>query len=128
MALKRGGSVLIGLALFLLAFMSGASIAWGQMGSQGTVNVTVLDPTGGVVQGAKLVLQDIATNDSHNGETQQVGSYSFVTLPLGTYRLTITKAGFETEIFNSVVVQGGRITDVKVTLKVGAAVEKVVVD
>jgi hypothetical protein len=100
----------------------------GQMSSQGTVNVTVFDPTGGVVQGAKLFLRDMATNDSHNGETQQVGSYSFVTLPLGTYRLTVSKAGFENEVLNSVVVQAGRTTDIKVTLKVGAATQTVVVD
>ncbi len=113
---------------FVLVLSFGASTSWAQMGSQGTVSVTVLDPTGGVVQGAKLVLQDLATNDSHNGETQQVGSYSFVTLPLGTYRLTVSKAGFENEVLNSVVVQGGRTTDIKVTLKVGAAVDTVVVD
>jgi len=83
---------------FVLVLSFGASTSWAQMGSQGTVSVTVLDPTGGVVQGAKLVLQDIATNDSHNGETQQVGSYSFVTLPLGTYKLTVSKAGFENEV------------------------------
>ncbi len=119
---------LCALGVFALVLSFGPSMSWAQMSSQGTVNVTVLDPTGGVVQGAKLVLQDIATNDSHNGETQQVGSYSFVTLPLGTYKLTVSKAGFENEVLNSVVVQGGRTTDIKVTLKVGAAVDTVVVD
>ncbi len=119
---------LCALGVFALVLSFGPSMSWAQMSSQGTVNVTVLDPTGGVVQGAKLVLQDLATNDSHNGETQQVGSYSFVTLPLGTYRLTVSKAGFENEVLNSVVVQGGRTTDIKVTLKVGAAVDTVVVD
>jgi hypothetical protein len=115
-----------GVFLWVLSF--GASTSWGQMGSQGTVNVTVLDPTGGVVQGAKLVLQDLATNDVRSAETQQLGNYGFVTLPIGKYKLTVSKAGFENEVLNSVVVQGGRTTDVKVTLKVGSAVETVVVD
>jgi tetratricopeptide (TPR) repeat protein len=67
----------------LVAVLSfGASTSWSQMSSQGTVSVTILGPTGGVVQGAKLVLQGISTNHSRNRETQQVGSYSFVTLPL----------------------------------------------
>src|ERR1051325_3435595 len=101
---------------------------WAQMASQGTVIVIVLDPSGSAVQGAKLVLQDLATNESREGETLQAGTYSFVTLPLGTYKLTVSKTGFQNELLNAVVVQGGRVTDVKVTLKVGAATETVVVE
>src|SRR5438876_9943240 len=128
MAQKRGGSLFKGLlALFLLTLISGAPSAWAQMGSEGTVNVTVLDPTGGVVQGAKLALKDLASNEVRDAETQQLGAYSFVALPLGTYELTVLKDGFQTEVLGSVVVQGGRVTDVKVTIRVGAASEKVVV-
>jgi hypothetical protein len=113
--------------LFVLLFSVGARTSPAQMGSQGTVNVDVLDPSGSVVQGAKLVLQDLATNNIRNGETQQTGGYSFAVLPIGTYRLTVTKDGFQTQVLNAVEIQGGRVTDVKVTLKVGVAVEKVVV-
>jgi len=98
-----------------------------QMTAQGTVTVAVVDATGGVVQGAKLELQDSATNEIRTAETQQAGGYSFVGLPAGTYKLTVTKAGFQTELLDSVTVQAYRVTDIKVTLKVGAAVEKIVV-
>src|SRR5580700_9835472 len=114
------------LGVVALLFAVGAPTAWPQT-SQGTVTVLVMDPSGGIVQGAKLVLQDTATNEVHTAETQQVGSYTFVALPLGTYRLTVSKTGFQTEILDAVVIQGGRVTDVKVPLRVGAAVEKVVV-
>jgi hypothetical protein len=97
------------------------------MTSQGTVVVTVVDSSGAAVQGAKLNLQDAATNEVHEAETQQVGSYSFVALPAGTYKLAVSKPGFQSEVLDSVTVQANRVTDVKVTLKVGAAVEKVVV-
>src|SRR6266704_2758854 len=97
-----------------------------QMTSQGTVTVSVVDASGGAVQGAKLQLQDTGTNQIREAETQQVGSYSFVALPAGTYKLTVTKVGFQSELLDSVVVQSSRVTDVKVTLKIGAAVEKVV--
>ncbi len=114
--------------LSILFVLACCSPSWAQMGSVGTVNVLVLDPSGAAVQGAKLVLQDLATNVTHEGETQQAGSYSFVSLPLGTYKLTVSKTGFQNELLNTVVVQGGRVTDVKVTLKVGAATETVVVE
>ncbi|HXY14936.1 MAG TPA: carboxypeptidase-like regulatory domain-containing protein [Terriglobales bacterium] len=97
------------------------------MTAQGTVTVFVVDPSGGAVQGAKLQLQDLATNQIREAETQQVGSYSFVALPTGTYKLTISKTGFQSEVLDTVVVQSNRVTDVKVALKVGAAVEKIVV-
>src|SRR6266705_6057272 len=100
---------------------------WAQMTSQGTVTVTVVDPSGAAVEGAKLSLQDAATNEVREAETQQVGSYSFVALPAGMYKLTVSKTGFQSEVLGSVTVQANRVTDVKVTLKVGATVEKVVV-
>ena len=42
--------------LAVVAF--GVRPAWGQAASQGSVNVTVLDPEGKVVPGATLTLQD----------------------------------------------------------------------
>ena len=47
--------------LAVVAF--GVRPAWGQAASQGSVNVTVLDPEGKVVPGATLSLQDPSTND-----------------------------------------------------------------
>src|SRR5690242_20363528 len=84
-----------------------------QMGSVGTVTVLVLDPSGATVQGAKLVLQDLATNEIRSVETQGAGTAALASVPLGTYKLTVTKTGFQSEVLNSVVVQGGRVTDVK---------------
>ena len=112
---------LLGSALVCLSILFGlcALPAWGQMGSQGTVSVTVLDQSGAVVPDANLTLQDLSTNDVRNAVTQAAGSYTFVNLSLGTYKLTISKSGFETQIFDSVVAQAARVTDVKATLKEG---------
>src|SRR5579864_3838735 len=99
-----------------------------QMGSVGTVNVLVVDPSGAAVQGAKLTLQDLATNAVHEAETQQTGNYSFVALPLGTYKLTVSRTWFHNELLNSVVIQSGRVTNVNFILKVRAATESIVVE
>jgi hypothetical protein len=115
------------LVFFALLFIVGAPNSQAQMSSQGTVAVLVLDPSEGTVQAAHLELIDIATNEVRAAETQQVGSYEFVALPLGTYRLTVSKTGFQTAVLDSIVVQGNRVTDVRVKLKVGVATEKVVV-
>src|SRR5437588_3117181 len=120
-----------GRSLALLAFplfvLACCSPSWAQMGSVGTVTVLVLDASGATVQGAKLVLQDLATNELRSGETMGGGTATFASVPLGNYKLTITKTGFQSEVLSSVVVQGGSVTDLKVQLKVGAEAETVVV-
>src|SRR5215475_7524929 len=110
---------------WLLALISIA--AWGQHGSEGRISVTVMDPTGSVVQGAQLELRDLSTNEVRKGETQGNGIYSFVNLQLGTYRLSVSKGGFKTQVFDSVLVQATKTTDINCTLAVGALTETVVV-
>src|ERR1035437_10747698 len=73
-----------------------------QHGSEGTVTVTVLDSTGSVVQGAQLELRDLTTNDVSKGETQEKGTHTFVNLSLGKYKLTVSKSGFQTQVFTDV--------------------------
>src|SRR5580704_8434729 len=119
-------SPVLGLAVLLFAF--GARASYAQMGQEGTVVVTVLDESAGAVEGARLELTDVTTNDVRTQVTQQLGSATFSRVPLGTYRLSVSKTSFRNEVIDTVVVQGGRVTEIKVSLKVGAAVETVVVD
>jgi hypothetical protein len=112
-------SALLSLSVFGLG--AGEPAVGGQTSAtQGTVTVIVLDTTGGVIQDAQLELRDISTNDIRKATTQGEGAYSFVNLPIGTYRLAVSKQGFETSALDNVRVQAGRVTDVSVTLKVGA--------
>lgn len=110
-------------SLLLLAFVSVA--AWGQHGSEGRISVTVTDPTGSVVQGAQLELRDVSTNEVRKANTQANGTYIFVNLPLGVYRLSVSKGGFKTQVFDSVLVQATKTTDIPATLSVGALTETV---
>ena len=77
--LSRAG--LASTAILLGCFVPLASA---QMGSAGTVNVLVFDSSGAAVQGANLVLQDLATNDSRTMQTLETGTGTFATVPLGT--------------------------------------------
>jgi hypothetical protein len=87
--------------------------------TQGSVSVTVVDPAGAVIPGAKLELKATATNDLRTGESQEGGTYRFVGLNLGQYSLTVTKEGFSKAVLDSVVVQTARTTDVTVQMKLG---------
>ncbi|HEV2488941.1 MAG TPA: TonB-dependent receptor [Candidatus Acidoferrales bacterium] len=118
------GSVIVFCAL---ALVLSALPAWGQQGAVGTVSVVVVDQSGAIVRGAQLTIQDLATNDVRKAVTDSGGIFTFTGLPIGTYKLTVNMTGFAAQVYDSVIVQGGRETPVKVTLKVGAASEEVVV-
>jgi hypothetical protein len=113
MGARSWGSLLGCLLLSLCLVPS----AWAQQ-TTGTVNVTVVDSSGGVVPGALLTLTDLATNDARTANTQEAGTYSFVNLTFGQYKLTVSLEGFEAQSFE-VLVQSARTTDLKATLKVG---------
>src|SRR5205823_7186542 len=113
------------LAITLACLTIGAYKASGQTGTSGTISVTVLDQSGAAVPAAALELKDIATNDVRKAVTQQVGTYRFADLPFGTYQLLIIAPGFQRQVFESVQVQTGRVTDLSVSLKVGGTNETV---
>jgi len=95
--------------------------AHGQSGSQGSVAVTVQDPNGNVIQGARLELLDLGTNDTRIAETQDRGNYTFVNLNIGTYKLTVSKSGFAQQVFDSVIVHSSQVTSLTASLNIGQA-------
>ncbi len=124
---SKGLFIPLGYVAAFLAALLVVSVpcARAQHGSEGRVSVTVLDQSGSVVQGAQLELRDLATNEVAKAETQAAGAYTFVNLSLGNYRLTISKSGFKTEVFDKVVVEATKTTDISASLKVGAISETV---
>lgn len=111
--------------LVALFFLVSAALpaAHAQQSTTGVVTVTVTDQSGAVVSGAALELQDLATNQTRKGETSGGGTYSFTNLPIGTYKLTVSKSGFSQELLDSVIVHAAQVTDVPISLKVGVATE-----
>lgn len=115
----------LGIACTAILLFLNVSPALAQTGSTGTINLLVLDTTRSVVSGADLELRDLSTNDVRKGTSQDKGSYTFVNLPIGTYKLTVSKTGFETAALDLVRVQAAQVTDLTVTLKVGVTNEVV---
>src|SRR5262245_53500886 len=76
--------------------------AWAQ-GTLGSVSVTVVDPSGGVLPGATLTLTDVATNESREGVTQTGGTYTFVNLNFGAHKLKVSLQGFTTQTYDVLV-------------------------
>jgi hypothetical protein len=86
----------------------------------GAITGTVKDASGAAVPGATVKALNIATNFAVTAKTQTNGSYLASNLPAGTYKLIITRDGFETETHTEVLVNADRTTTVDGSLRVGA--------
>jgi Carboxypeptidase regulatory-like domain len=85
----------------------------------GSITGTVVDSSGAAVGGAAVQAVNIATNLQVSAQTGGNGSYVIQNLPAGTYKLTFTKQGFQTESHTEILVNADRTTTVDGTLKVG---------
>ena len=86
----------------------------------GTITGTVKDSTGAAVPDATVRARNIDTNLEVVQHSQSNGSYSVANIPAGTYTLTFTKEGFQTETHTEVLVNANRTTTVDGSLQVGA--------
>jgi hypothetical protein len=95
--------------------------------SYGSVVGLVTDPTGAVIPGATVVLNNTATNTSQTVVTGQSGNYSFVNLNPSLYDVTVSKDGFESLTQSGVNVHVSGVVRLDVTLKLGTQSQTVVV-
>ena len=92
----------------------------------GGITGTVADKTGSVLPETVVTIVGDQTKLTRTQKTNANGSYDFVNLPIGTYTLTFTHDGFQSEKIPSITVQADRTATVNATLpigKVGTVVE-----
>ena len=106
-----------------LVFTTALSL-YGQS-TYGTVDGTVMDPSGAAVAGAEVTLTNTGTQEKHTQATSGTGAYQFVNVIPGNYRLDITKPGFKHFARTSVVVQVQQETHIDANLTVGQVSESV---
>jgi hypothetical protein len=85
----------------------------------GGISGTVVDASGGAVADVQVTLVGEETKLTRTQKTTAVGSFDFVSLPIGSYMLTFSHDGFQTQNIPGIVVQADRTVTVNATLKVG---------
>ena len=88
---------------------------------RGAINGTVTDPSGAVVTGASVKAANTATGVAVTAITTSDGQFSFQDLPLGTYKVTVSAAGFQPAAVDNVAVTAGGVYTLPVKLTVGSA-------
>ena len=118
--------ITLGLVLLFAALFS-LSAASAQVGGQGAIAGTVVDPTGGAIPGAVLSAINVATGVETKREATSAGVYNLNPLLPGTYTVTVTSPGFSTFKQENVVVSALDTVGLNITLKAGGVGETITV-
>ncbi len=91
----------------------------------GTLSGTVSDPNGSGVPQAKLVIKNLATGVERTTTTNADGFYTTVNLLPGSYEISITATGFNSETRHGVTMTVGSQITVDIALRVGTISNRV---
>ncbi len=108
------------LTLMLLLVLSVSLGSWAQSLS-GTLRIEVNDPTGALVPDAKVTVSNEATQVTSSLSRGDSGLYTFPSLNVGSYTVTVEKQGFTTFAKKNVTVAASVVAETKVTLQLGAS-------
>ncbi len=93
--------------------------------SGGSLSGTVSDPSGAVLAGADVTIEKLDTHETRRIASSSSGLYSAPNLTPGTYRLTVSKAGFSTLTRTGIEIEVGASVVVDVPMTIGASEQKV---
>src|SRR5260370_33613784 len=116
------------LFMFILALSLGlaSAAAFGQQPT-GSVEGTVKDPQGAVVQNATITIRNVATNSTRTATTGDNGHYRFSEVAPGTYEAKVTATNVKASVISNVIGGVGQNVPLDVHLEIGGASEVVTV-
>ena len=116
----------VSLVSALLAILLISVSAFSQT-SQGNIQGTVFDQTGGVIPGAAVTVLDVARGVSRPLTTDNAGQYVAVNVTPGTYTIRAEAKGFRVTEHSGVLVEVGQTIRVDLTLQPGEQTQTVTV-
>jgi hypothetical protein len=118
----RGTSAFLYLFAFLSIFLP--PVLAQSSGNSGSIGGTVADPTGAVVPGATVTLQNPVSQYESSVKTDSAGHFQFSNVPFNPYHMTVQMPGFNS-FAQDVDVRSGVPLTVTVKLVLGTAAETV---
>jgi len=113
--MARTTKIFAPIALFVLLTTN----LWSQ-GIFATLTGIVSDPSGSVVPNAKVMLRDAASGSTRETVSNGEGYYTFASVPVGVYVLTVEATGFQIYKAEEVRLGGGERRNTNVSLVVGS--------
>ncbi len=115
------GDVLRNILVGLCVFVPVLSFAQ----DRAAINGTVMDPSGAFVSAADIELTSSANGLHRTVTTNVQGLFEITPLPVGTYSIKITKAGFKPTTVNEIDLQFGETRTIDTRLDVGTVSDAV---
>src|SRR6266849_5539930 len=82
----------------------------------GQIEGTVTDPSGAVVPGATITIENVNTGFTRTLKTDESGFFRFTVLPLGTYALKADASGFAQEKRSGIAISAGSTATLNLSL------------
>jgi outer membrane receptor protein involved in Fe transport len=112
----------LGLFLVLASIMP----VWGQY-TTARLSGVVTDPSEAVVVGASVTIRDPGTGYTQTTTSTSAGQYLFPSLPVGTYQITVSMAGYTSYVQKGIALSVNQAASQDIQLHVGAVSQQVVV-
>jgi Carboxypeptidase regulatory-like domain len=112
----------------LVALMLSPFLVQTALADNARIQGTVTDPSGAAVEGVKLITTNIGTNIPYEATSEAGGNYSFVNLPVGTYKVDATKTGFRAFSTSNITLSVDQIYTLNIKLELGQVSETVRVE
>jgi carboxypeptidase family protein/TonB-dependent receptor-like protein len=104
------------LLAFVLVFIAALSLFGQASAINGQIEGTVTDPSGAVVPGATITVENVNTGFTRSLKTDESGFFRIPVLPLGTYTLKASASGFADWTRNGILLSAGTTATVDVSL------------
>lgn len=95
--------------------------------STGSIRGTVADSTGAAIPKAAVTATDTNTSIARNVTTNEAGIFVFPDMPIGTYSLKISAAGFKVQNRPALQLLTGQVIDLTIALEIGSQTQEITV-
>ena len=109
----------------LLVCTLSSSLAFGQATAFSQISGVVQDSTGLPISGAQVQVTQTDTSLIRSVTTGSDGIYTLPNLPVGPYRLRVTKEGFTSFVQTGIVLEVNTNPEINVTLMVGSVQQQI---
>ena len=126
--MQKGKKILF-IACFLALFLTAINVNLVQAQSvlEGKLTGTVADDQGELLPGATVEITSPSIMGTRSVVTSARGSFVFLNVTPGTFRLTASLPGFKTSVQENIILGAGSSVEIKVIMEIGAVEEEVTV-
>ncbi len=115
------------IVLIILSFVVNSPARLDAQEFRATITGEVTDSSGAAIIGATIAALNVDTRVSYSAKSDNQGVYSVLYILPGTYTVTVKATGFQTAVYNKVVLDSAQQLGMNVTLRPGAVSQQVVV-